>query len=41
MIDWISLIRISSALENYIQELMTYSTDITKMTIAFLCKESR
>ena len=41
LMDWISLIRISPALENYLNEMLAYSIDITKISIAFLCKEGR
>jgi hypothetical protein len=41
LLDWISLIRISPTLENYLNEMLAYSIDLTKMSIEFFCKEGR
>jgi hypothetical protein len=41
VIDWISMIRLKPALLNYIDEVLNYSIDITRIMMAFLCEKQR
>ncbi len=41
IIDWISMIRLKPALLNYIDQVLNYSIDITRIMMGFLCEKQR